>query len=419
MKAFELNTKFMICLIVFLSWNGFLNPLLAQDNYITVSGVLKDAKNGDRISYAAIIVPGTGIGTVSNSEGEFTLKISAKVQAEYIEVSHLSYLTTRFKISESSGKHMTFLLEFQPVQLMEFSVVNKDALSLVEMAIKKIKDNYSQEPVMMTGFYREFIMQRRDYISVSEAVVDIYKAPYSGFQNDRVRIFKGRKGTDVKRADTLMVQLQGGPKVQILMDVVRNPDLSIAFDDLDNYSFEIESIANIDNKLNWVITFTPFIIYDVPLFYGKIYICQEDMAITRVEFSRDLSDPLKAAGMLVKKKPMGLVFLPTATSYLVTYKKEEGLYYLNYTRVDLKFKCDWKKKIFKNNYQVTSELAITSRSRENIEKFEMQESFESTMVFSENVDYLADPDFWGEYNIIEQEESIENAIKKLSKVMQK
>jgi hypothetical protein len=41
------------------------------------------------------------------------------------------------------------------------------------------------------------------------------------------------------------------------------------------------------------------------------------------------------------------------------------------------------------------------------------------MVFTEKVQDFADVNFWGEHNIIEPENSIENAIRKLSKGMKK
>jgi hypothetical protein len=108
-----------------------------------------------------------------------------------------------------------------------------------------------------------------------------------------------------------------------------------------------------------------------------------------------------------------------STSYLVTYKPQNGKYYLNYVRVDLKFRCDWKRRLFKNNYTVMSELAITDRREDNIIKFVNQEVFKANMVFAEKVQDFADVDFWGDNNIIEPESSIENAIKKLSKSMKK
>jgi hypothetical protein len=156
-----------------------------------------------------------------------------------------------------------------------------------------------------------------------------------------------------------------------------------------------------------------------PLYYGKLYIAQDNMAITRAEFSLDLQDENKASQMFIQKKPFGLQFKPTSTSYLVTYKEQNGKYYLSYVRVDLKFRCDWKKRLFKNNYTVMSEVAITDRREDNIAKFARQEVFRADMVLTEKVQDFADVDFWGENNIIEPESSIENAIKKLSKSMKK
>ena len=345
--------------------------------------------------------------------------MNTSLNAEYFEVSHLSYATAKFKISEAIGKEKTFYLEIQPVHLNEISVVPVDARGIVEKAYNSIKKNYSETPNMMTGFYRESIKQRRDYISISEAVIDIYKAPYSGFQTDQVKIFKDRKATNVKKADTLMVHLQGGPNVLMMLDVVKNTNLSIALNDLDNYLFEYESLVNIDNKLNWVISFSPNKVLDQPLYFGKLYISQDNMAITRAEFSLDLSDKDKASRLFVQKKPMGLLFMPLSTSYLVSYKEQDGKYYINYVRIDLKFRCDWKKRVFKNNYTIMSEAAITDRREDNVIRFPKNEVFRSNMIFVEKVQDFTDVDFWGEHNIIEPENSIENAIKKLSKSMKK
>jgi hypothetical protein len=345
--------------------------------------------------------------------------VSSNLKAEYFEISHLGYKTTTFSIAAAMGEEKTYYLEVQAVQLKEVPVVPYDARGMVEMAFRNILKNYSDVPNRMTGFYRESVQQRKDYLSVSEAVVEIYKAPYTSIQYDQVRIYKGRKAANVKKADTLMVTLQGGPNVALLLDVVKNTDLSIALDTLDNYRFEFSGMVNIDDELHWIIAFAPDVVKDDPLYIGKLYISQEDVAITRAEFSLDLRDAEKASNFFVRKKPAGLIFTPTSTAYLVTYKKEEGKNYLNYVRVDIKFRCDWKRKLFKNFYSIMTELAITDRSEENVSKFPGQEVFRSSMVFAEKVEDFTDDDFWGEHNIIDPEESIESAIKKLAKGMAK
>ena len=419
MKTLMNNAMRLGVIIIFLAGNFSSYAQNGSDSYFTVTGKLKDAKTNEKIIYANISVPGTAIGTVSNSEGEFILKIDKSLNIDVFEVAHLSYATAKFKISEALSKEKTFYLEPKILMLSEITIVPTDARSVVESALSNIRKNYSDVPNMMKGFYRETIRQRRDYLSISEAVVDIYKAPYQSMQSDQVKIYKGRKGTNVKKADTLMVQLQGGPNVAMLLDIVKNTDLSIALDNLDNYHFEFAPMVNINDKPNWVINFSPNSSNEEPLYYGKLYISQEKMAITRAEFSLDLKDADKASRVFVLKKPMGLIFMPTSTSYLVTYKEQNNKLYLNYVRVDLKFRCDWKKRLFKNYYTVMSEVAITDRHEDNITKFASKEVFKPSMVFADKVENFSDPNFWGNSNIIEPEESIENAIKKLAKSMSK
>jgi len=412
---------FSLCLAVILL-AGF-EAAFAQDgtdSFITISGMVKDSKTHDPVAFASVSVPATDIGTVTNSEGEFSLKINKTLNAEFIEIAHLSFTNKKFKIAESLGDDRVFYLEQHVFLLTGISIRPKEPKDIVLMALKSIKKNYSEDPNMMTGFYRESIRQRRDYLSISEAVVDIHKAGYSGLQgSDQVRISKGRKGNNVKKADTLMVQLQGGPNVLMLLDVVKNTDLSIGLDNLDNYTFELNTIVNIDDQPNYVISFSPNVVKTDPLYYGKLYINQESLAITRAEFSLDISDEDKASRQFVQRKPSGLIFMPTSTSYLVTYKENKGKYYLNYVRIELKFRCDWKKKWFRNYYTIVSEVAITDRHEDNIVKFANQELFKSHMILADKIQFLGGDNYWGAYNIIEPEESIQNAYKKFTKGLKK
>jgi hypothetical protein len=415
MKAFIKHSSRLSLVIILLA--GFLttNAQTGDDSYYTISGIAKDTKTRQPVVFASVSVPGTNIGTVSNSEGEFILKINKALKAEVIEISHLGYINKQFKIAESLGNDRVFYIEEHVYMLKESSVRPNEPKEIVRMALSNTKKNYSEKPNMMTGFYRETIKQNRDYLSISEAVVDIYKASYTGMQDDQVKIFKGRNGTNLKKADTLMVKLQGGPNVTMLLDIIKNPELIISPDSLDNYLFELTSFVNVDDKPCYVISFTPNVVTSYPLYNGKLYITQDKLAVTMVEFSLDLSDADKAAKQFIRKKPSGLLFTPTATSYLVTYKEQNGKYYFNYVRVELKFKCDWKRRWFKNNYTIMSEIAITDRREDNVARFTNQELFKYNMVFADKIQFHKDDNYWGDYNIIEPEESIQNAIKKFSK----
>ncbi|HOP03971.1 MAG TPA: carboxypeptidase-like regulatory domain-containing protein [Tenuifilaceae bacterium] len=391
------------------------------ETYNTYKGVLKDSKSKNEIVFATISVPGTHIGTVSNSDGEFTLKIQKSLNATELIISHLGYLTKTVSLADlKKGNENEILVDPSSVEIKEITIRPENAQSIVQGAIYRIPENYSNKASMQTGFYRETVKQRRDYLSISEGVIDIYKTSYKNtLESDRVRIFKARKSSNVKSADTLMLKLIGGPKVTLLLDIARHPDLLFWEEKLNEYSFALEDIVSIDGKMNYVISFKQLPTIDIPLYVGKLYIETESLAITMAEFGINLDDKDKASQLFVKKKPAGVKITPVSTSYLVTFKEQDGKYYFNYARNELSFKCNWRRKLFNSNYTVMSELAITDRDMENVSKFPAREAFKQSNVFVDIVTTYNDEDFWGEHNFIEPDQSIEAAIKKYGKKLRR
>ena len=73
----------------------------------------------------------------------------------------------------------------------------------------RIGKNYESVPNLMTAFYRETIRKNRTYVSIGEAVVEIFKAPYNNdIRFDGARIYKGRKSSDVEKMDTVLLNFR-------------------------------------------------------------------------------------------------------------------------------------------------------------------------------------------------------------------
>lgn len=109
-------------------------------------------------------------------------------------------------------------------------------------------------------------------------------------------------------------------------------------------------------------------------------------------------------------------FKPEEVSFLVTYKMRDGLSHLNYIRSEVKFKCDWKRRLFSTNYTVVSETVITgTKETQGKAKMPSKFAFRETHSLSDKVVSFFDKDFWEDYNIIEPEESLENAVDRLKK----
>jgi hypothetical protein len=268
----------------------------------------------------------------------------------------------------------------------------------------------------MTAFYRETIRKNRTYVSIGEAVVEIFKAPYdSDVRFDGTRIYKGRKNTDVEKVDTVLFKLQGGPVTSLQLDMVKNPESIFTIDAMKYYDYRLTGVVEIDGKPNYIIDFNQKPGVDIPLFMGKMYIDIKSYAVSAAEFGFNLSDKEAAASIFIKKKPLGMQVTPELASYMVKYREQDGKWYFAYSRAEVKFKVAWKKKLFHTNYTTMSEIAITDRTDQEVIKFAGKERIKYSDIFSDKVASFADAEFWGDYNVIEPDQSIESAIRRLAR----
>ena len=383
----------------------------------TIRGRVIDAETNQPLVFASIAVQGSNVSTVTNLDGEFTLKLTG-TETGKLEFSFIGYKNRVMAIEEmkTNGQRNVISLETALIPIKEIIVKPLVPEEIIEQVISRFDENYPGVANDMTGFYRETIRKNRSYISIGEALVEVFKAPYqSDLRFDAVRIYKGRKSNDVEKMDTVLFKLQGGPTTTLYLDVVKNPETFLTREALAQYDLELSNIAMIDDRTNYVINFYQKHSITTPLYQGRLYIDIETYAVAQAEFSFNLENKELAASMFIRKKPMGMQVTPELTSYMVRFREQSGKWYFNHSRAEVKFKVDWKKKLFNTNYTTMSELAITDRTEEDVVKFSNKERMKPTDFFTEEVAAFADPDFWGDYNVIEPDQSIEAAIRKLSR----
>ena len=133
------------------------------------------------------------------------------------------------------------------IRIKEVRVVATTPEKLLQNIRDHLLVNYSEDSKLMTGFYRETIKQDEEYINVSEAVVEILKAPYSNpTRSDLVRIIKGRRSPDVKPFQWLNFKLQGGPFTITRLDIVKTVE---SFIDKE-YPYDCEAYVMSEETLN-------------------------------------------------------------------------------------------------------------------------------------------------------------------------
>ena len=386
-------------------------------NFKPYYGKVVDSKNNKALPFATIEALGSNIATVTNIDGEFTIKIHRDAEVSQLKVSYIGFKNQLVDLADfSDKKSLRVELEQSTIQLTQVTIRPRDAMELIDDVLANIRANYSEQPMMMRGFYRETIQRGRNYVSISEAVIDIYKGAYTNeYQVDQVKLFKGRKSADVEKMDTVLFKVQGGPNTTILLDVVKNPYILLSEEYMNIYDFRLSDVITIDDRLHYVISFSQREYVDDPYYKGRLYIEMDKLAISEAEFELNVENQDQAARLFIQRKPMGMSIIPERAAYRAKYTIEENRWYFSYARAEVKFKVNWKKKLFNTTFSTMSELAITDRTYEGIEKFAGKERFRSNDVLNEKVYIFFEQEFWEGYNVIEPDQSIESAIRRLNR----
>ena len=392
----------------------------AQDNateYTEFRGRILDKDGKNPVVFATLLVSGTNISSISNTEGNYLLKVPNEYLDSTLEVSLLGYETYTAPLSDISKEKQTIYLTVEVSQLSEISVTRfADANALVRAVFRKRAENTLNQTAKMTAFYRETIKRRNRNVSLTEAVVNLYKQPSTNNIKDVVELDKARKSTDYRRLDTVALKLQGGPFSTLYLDIMKYPEYIFTEDTYDLYDFDLNSSTAINDRPVYVVDFKQKDFVLDPLYYGQLFIDTETLALTSAVYQLKLNDKRAAAALFVKRKPSDIVVTPMRAAYRVDYREKDGRWFYGYGSVDITFKINKKRKLFNSIYTLNSEMAVTDWVPiTNDQIVKPRDRLRPSVVITDAISGFSDPDFWGPYNVIEPEKSIESAINKIQR----
>ncbi len=415
----KLNFSVVLAVLLFVFSFGNPSKLSATEEFTEYKGIVIDKQTNRPLAFASIFINGTGSSTVTNSEGEFSVKLQADASDVTLTVRYIGYRNYSFRISELQAVKGRILLDPVSVELPEISVISKDADALIDAMLEKRALNYSDKEMSLTAFYRESIRKNKTYVSLAEAIVDISKQGYGSYRSDVVRLYKSRKKTDYSRLDTLVFKLMGGPFNSLYLDIMKHTDMFFTENRTGNYVFSFDRSTRQDDRLIYVIDFRQNINNPDPLYYGKLYIDAQTLALKSAVFNLNLEKKEEAARMFIIKKPLNARVYPVNASYRVDYFEKDGKWYYGYSRIELGLRINWKKKLFNTTYFSTIEMATTDILSGASSVSGYKTRLRPNVIITDEASGFSDPDFWGEFNVIEPEKSIETAIKKIQKQLEK
>lgn len=382
------------------------------DQTIRIEGAVIDHENHDRLPYASISIMGETLGTITNIDGVFALKIPNEYKSDTVVVSCMGYARKYFMLDTLQQKNLQLALQPIKIHLKEIKVYAANPLMILDSMVYNIRSNYPTETMLMTSFYREVLLQDKKYVNVSEAVMDILKAPYtSHFREDQIRYLKGRKSMDVQPFQFVDFKMQGGPYYITKLDVVKTMDSFIDPQYRDYYHYELKKTIDYKGKPTFIVSFQPEGKFDYLTYEGELYIERESFALVHAEFSMSRSGIKSARRLLIRKKPKDFNVRPLDLDYQISYKKYKGKWYLNSAQASVKFRVKSKRDKINSIFHSISDLLITDFRETNLRRFKHHQNFNSSDIFSDIItDY--DESFWDNYNVIEPSKSLREALKK-------
>jgi hypothetical protein len=386
--------------------------------YKSIKGLVIDSKTRHPLPYSNVFLINKSTGTITNMGGRFELKISTAEPDDTLGVSFIGYRQYKMPVSSLDTGLVIVRLSTRKVQIREVIVKPMDPIYILTKSIEAIPANYDRKPAVFTAFFRESTRQDNTDISLSEAVINIFKEPYTSLRDDQIKIFKGRKGSNTGEKEFVDFVVQGGLYNTLQLDIVKNLPTFLDADYFALYEYQIERIITHFDRPTYVISFDQREGVKYPCYKGRVYIDVESLAIVGASFQLSEKGMNYATGIYVKKTPKRMGVKPMSAKYEVFYRFYHGKWNLSNVRSDIMIRVRRKKNKqqdrFNSDFESTSEFVITNKDTANIARFRFAEISKPRDVLVEQIGET-DQEFWGSENVIKPEEPIEKTILRLGR----
>lgn len=386
--------------------------------YRLIRGLIIDSRSRRPLSYSNIYINNKSTGTISNVTGRFEFKLQQPVYHDTLVVSHIGYEMYSIPVSSIDTGVLIVRLTTGRIPIREVVVKPLDPIYIITKAVESIPDNYDRKPAVYTGFFREATRQDNHNISLSEAIINVFKEPYVSSRDDQIKIFKGRKGTNINEKEFVEFIVQGGLYNTLKLDIVKNLPSFLDADYFALYEYRVERTILHYNRLTYVISFDQRESVKYPCYKGKVFIDVESLAIIGASFEMPETGMTYAAGIYVRKIPRRTGVKPLNASYQVFYRYYNKRWNLSNARSEIFVRVRRKKDKgddrFNSVFASVSEFVITGKDTTNVVRFRTDEISRPRDILEKQIGET-DFEFWGNENIIMPDEPIEKAILRIGR----
>ena len=203
--------------------------LQAQEQ--VVSGIIIDSLTQEPLPFTNIGVVGKDLGSISNSEGRYTLSLESVAPTDTVFFSFVGYKNVRFPIQRLID-NSTISLSENAVQLSDFSVLSREytPLEIIDLAKKNYRKNHSKNNKKQQIFTRD-----ASYTTIHKGDMKYKKSTFEAIDKEFVNQFNEDMPENINvYNDNLVYMMYSGNDTKLLpiegQSLVENWNFSDEFD---------------------------------------------------------------------------------------------------------------------------------------------------------------------------------------------
>jgi len=363
--------KLVIILIV------LIKTAFSQTNIIKGT-VISESKTP--IAYANVWVKNTSIGTITNSQGQFVLKIPEKYNKNSINISYIGYSTFEKNISQIP-KNIIVILKSEQYKIPTVEIVTDDFVeSVLKKAYLSITDNYPTKDKEYQVFYQEKLSHKDSILYIAESILQANKGTYQKKHSyGQIKIIESRKYENI--IDTInRVSFAGGPYIYFSSDNVKTRSNFLKPSKFKNYKYTYKGAVSFNNSDVYVIDFKD----KKSDLKGTLYIDKNTFAYNRI--TKDYSN-----------KKISLNTKTTHTKSESEYFKIDNKMYLKYLAIEFDITDLTTKKNLKANV-----LFITSKVKDKVNPIPYKQELLFTDIYRDKLAKSTESN-WENYNVLKED----------------
>ena len=224
----------------------FLSLVFNAQETITVEGLIID-KDKYSIPYAAVSVLSKSIGTASNDDGGFVLKLTQENLNDIITVSTLGFKTFTIKVQDflKLEEKIITLVE-DVVSLDEITLVNYN--SFIKAGLRNLKNTTQTKGHQLNILYRRFSNENGVSRFLVEHYLKVYDRGPTSEKFDQIEIVESRKSNDyrfVKKKQTFHAAVMIAKQNPLRKRIYRN---DYKWEVIDDTSYDGEEVIVVEGK---------------------------------------------------------------------------------------------------------------------------------------------------------------------------